>query len=343
MRNLFPFSPFWAFLPFRNADGAGGGGAAPATGAEGGAPPAGATPDAAAAPAAPAAAAAAAKWFEGDRFTAEEKTWLAARGMTGIEDPVEAATKLAKGHRMAEQRLGKGIDSIMDRPAKDQPLSDYMKANRDVFGLPETADGYKTEKPADWPKELPWNDDLDARAQALAFERGVPPELHKAYIGLVADYMKTTAADIDTQTQKAQSDMMVELTKDWGAQTQAKLTQARQAMNFAATEAGLSPEGVSAAMAALNEKTGDPAVMKMFAAIGAAMSEDSGIGLNKGGGLGITPVDARAQIQKMSNPGGEYYEAMQAVRDGKPGAQDQFKAIKAKVDTLSRVATGGAQ
>ena len=337
MRNRFPFFPFYGFLPLRNADGAGGGaggGAAPDAGAP-------ADPAIAAAAAAVASEAPVAKWFESDRFNADEKTWLASRGLTGIEDPVEAAIKMGKGHRMAEQRLGKGVDSIMDRPAKDQPLSDFMKANREVFGLPETAEGYKTDQPTDWPTDLPWTNELDAKAQALAFERGVPPELHKAYVGLVAEYQKSLSDGVDAAVEKARVDMMAEVRKDWGAQTDAKLAQARQALNYFGTEAGLTSDGMQAALSALNEKTGDPAVMKLFAAIATGMGEDKAIGLGNGGGGMVTPADAKSQIAAMSAPGGEYFEAMKANREGGAGTAERFKTAKAKVEALSRIASEG--
>lgn len=344
MRDRFPMRPFWAtFLVLRAPeDGAGTGAPAAADGA----PAAGDTP--AAAPAAtnpapataPADPAAAKPWHDSDRFNDDERRWLTAKGLA-ISDPVEAAVKLLKGHRAAEQRIGKGLDSIMDRPGKDQPYSEWAKANAAALGLPETIDGYKVEKPADWPKDLPWNDDLDAKAQALAFENGVPPAVHKAYIGMVADYMKSTAADIDRQVEAARTEMMAELQRDWGKQTDAKLTQAKQAMNHFATEAGLAPEAIESLMTTMKEKVGDAATMKLFAAIGASMGEDRIVNPGGNSSLGMTPSEANAAIQKLSAPGGELFEALKEHREGKIGAGERLKAAQAKRAELARIAVGG--
>jgi hypothetical protein len=339
MRDLFPLRPFWAtFLALRApADGAGAGAAAadPAPAPAAGDPPA-ATP--APADPTPAPVAPPKPWHDSDRFNDDERRWLTAKGLA-IDDPVEAAVKLLKGHRSAEQRIGKGLDAIMDRPAKDQKYAEWAKANAAALGLPESVEGYKVERPADWPKDLPWNEDLDAKAQALAFENGVPPEVHKAYIGMVADYMKGTAADLDRQMDAARGEMMAELQRDWGKETDAKLTQAKQAMGHFAGEAGLAPEAVDSLMTTLKEKVGDAATMKLFAAIGASMGEDKIGGLGGGGQFGMTPAEANAAIAAMAAPGGELFEAYKDHRDGKIGAGERLKAAQAKRAQLAGIAT----
>jgi hypothetical protein len=330
MRDRLPFRPFWPlFRPF----------AAPE---DGGAAPADTTPAAGDAPAAASAApnpapdpapAAAAKWFEAPDLAPDERKWLESKGLTGIEDPAVAAGKLAKFYREAEKMIGD--KNVIKGPAQDQSISDWMKANAKTFGVADSVDGYKVDKPADWPKDLPWNDELDAKAQALAFERGVPVDLHKAYIGLVADYMKGSAETIDREIETARSEMMSELQKDWGRQTEAKLTQAKQAVSHFAGEAGLGQEAIESLMTTMKEKVGDAATMKLFAAIGASMGEDRGVAVGKGAALGLTPSEARAQMAGMSQPGGELYEATRA--------QDRTRiaAANAKVEQLARIVAGG--
>lgn len=321
MRERFPFRPFWTlFQPVRAPNDGGGEGGAPAVAAD---------------PADPAAPAASAvpKWYEGDGLTTDERRFLESKGLTGIEDPAEAASKLARYYRSAEQLIGD--KNAMKGPAKDQPIGDWMKANAKTFGIPETAEGYKVDKPADWPKDLPWNDELDAKAQTLAFERGVPVELHKAYIGMVADYMKGTAADLDRQMETARGEMMAELQRDWGNQTDAKLTQAKQAMSHFAGEAGLPPEAIDGLMTTLKEKVGDAAAMKLFAAIGASMGEDRGVHLGKSSQFSMTPAEASAAMSAMSQPGGKLYEATKA--------QNRVLLAEAQQERerLARIAAGG--
>jgi hypothetical protein len=124
-----------------------------AEGAGAGAAPAGEPAPGAAAAAAPAAAA---KWFEDAAYSPEERSWLAAKGLAE-DDPMAAMPKLVKGHRAAEQRIGKGLDAIIEKPAKDQPYDEWVKANREALGLPADEKGYQVAPPENWPKDLPWD------------------------------------------------------------------------------------------------------------------------------------------------------------------------------------------
>lgn len=319
--------------------GAGGGDPAPAASAApaGGDPaPAPAGDPAPAAPAAPAK-----KWFETEHFSEEERRGLAAKGLTGIEDPIEAAARIAKLYRAAETRIGKGLDSIMDRPAKGQSYADWAKANAEALGLPADAEGYAVERPEVWPKDMPWDDKLEAAAKARAVEMGVPPDVHKAYVEVFASRMADMAKDLDTQADAARAQLTADLQKEWGKQYGAQLTVARQAMEFAATEAGLSADSVQAALQTLNEKTGDPAVMKMFAAIGRAMGEDRAVNLGGASQLGMTAAEAQAAMTALSQPGGELYEALMAQRSGTAGAAQRLQAAQAKRAHLAKIAAGG--
>lgn len=298
---------------------------APADGAGGGAPAGDPAPTGDPAPAG--------KWFEVAEFTPEDRAWLDAKGLTKVEDPVKALTVAAKGHRHAEQRLGKGVDAIMDRPTKDQPISDFMKANAAVFGLPEAEDGYAVAKPEDWPKDLPWSDDLEAKARKLAFEKGVPPEHHKAYVGLWADYAAQMAKAADEGLAKARGDMMAELQRDWGNDTEARLTQAKQGLSWLAQQAGLSEEAVGAVTQVLSEKVGDANVARMFQALQAQLSEDSLQGLNKGGSMTLTPAEAKAELDRFTSPDGEYGKAF--------AAQDHSKLrdLRGRYEMLAKAAS----
>lgn len=281
------------------------------------------------------------KWFETDHFTDDERRTLAAKGLTGIEDPTEAAAKIAKLYRAAETRIGKGLDSIMDRPAKGQAYAEWAKANAEALGLPADEAGYAVDRPESWPKDMPWDETLETAAKKMAADMGVPPDVHKAYVGIFAERMANMAQELDAQAEASRAALMADLQKDWGKTTQAQLTMARQAMEFAATEAGLPAETVSAALQTLTEKTGDPAVMKMFATIGRLMGEDRAVSLNNGSSLSMTPAEANAQMAALSSPGGELFEALKAQREGVPGAAARLTAAQAKRTQLAKVAAGG--
>lgn len=329
MTKLSPLMPFWRAPVFVPEDG---------TGAATNAPPAN---DAAPAPAPDAGAAPpAAKWFEGERLSDDQRRVLQTKGWA-VDDPADAAAKLLEGYQLAEKRLGKPLDTIIDRPAKGQTYSDWAKANADALGLPKELDGYKVEKPADFPKEMLWDDDLAAKAQQLAFDNGVPPDVHKNYVAMFAQHMQAIGADVDQQMARANDELKAELTRDWGKNYDARVTLAGQAMQHFATEAGLSEDSMTNAMAAMTKDMGDAAVVKLFATIGAAMGEDKAINLGSGAAaLGMTPAEARAEMKAMTAEGGALYVANDAVRKGEAGATTRLKEAQARQKQLAQIAGG---
>lgn len=324
MNNLFAPMPFWRTPVFAPEDG---GGAAPAADDAGTVAAAG---DAT-------AAGAAAKWYESADFDDDHRAWLAARGLN-TEDQNAALVKLAKGHRAAEQRLGRGVDTIIDKPAKGQSIAEWAKANGDALGLPKDIEGYKVERPADYPKDLIWDEALDAKAQQLALENGIPPEFHKAYVGMFANYMAEISNKVDADQERANTELRSELTREWGKEYEAKAALAAQAMNHFATEAGLTEDSMTNALAAMTKDLGDAAVVKLFATIGAAMGEDKAISIGNGGSLGMTPADARREMQAMTKEGGELWLANDAVRKGESGATARLKAAQARQKQLAQIA-----
>ena len=330
--NPTPFADFLARMARAPEDGTG---AAPAADVgAGNAPPATAP-----APSAPAGGdAPAPKWFEGDIFTEEERTWLNARGLN-IDDPIAAAAKLAKGHRFAEQKLGKGADALIDRPAKDQKFTDWAKANGDVFGLPKDEAGYKVDMPKDFPKEM-WNEGMATAAQKFAFENGVPPEIHQGYVNFLAQQQMAMAANIEQASAQATQELNNALVKEWGAGKDARMARARQTFQAIAAEAGLTEDGKTLANGALAQAMGDPAVMKLFDAIGAMMAEDRAVNIGGLSQIAMSPAQAQSQLSAMELPGGELFEAVKAQREGQPGAAALLKAATEKRNALTQIIAG---
>jgi len=271
------------------------------------------------------------KWWEQSAFGDPARQYLTAKGLT-LDDPLAAMPKLVDIASNAEKRIGKGLDSIIDKPGKDQPFADWARANAAALGLPEKEDGYTVTPPDTWPKDMPWNGDLEGKARKLAFDMGVPPEAHKAYVGLFAEEMRriSDAAGADFETAREQ--MLVDLSKDFGDQTPAVIARARQAASIVAEKAGLSAEGLEAVSHLLSDKAGDAGVIRLFAAIGELAGEDSLVGRSLGAPLGQTPADARAELQKMMAPGGDWYEASAA------GNLAKLKELKPRFDQLSKLA-----
>ncbi|HMO07036.1 MAG TPA: hypothetical protein PKD10_05230 [Paracoccaceae bacterium] len=273
-------------------------------------PPAGQTPPAAGQTPPPAGGGdpPAARWWEKSDYTQEERDWLAARGLTE-DDPLAVLPKIVKGHRAAEQRIGKGLDSILDRPAKDQPIGDWLRANAEALGLPADAAGYEVRPPADWPKDVAWDAELEASARAHAHAMGVPKAAHEGYVKLFADKMMAFDRASREGLAQAREAMMADLRKDYGEQTGVVVTRAQQAMQVLAEKAGLGADQVQAAVQVLSEKQGDAGVIRLFAAVGELMGEDAAVALGGGGPLTDTPAQARQQLAEFVKPGGEWAKA----------------------------------
>ncbi|MGS4947425.1 hypothetical protein ACVDG3_18255 [Meridianimarinicoccus sp. RP-17] len=317
------------FAPFRNtADpGAGGGAGDPPADPGTGTPPP-ADPSVGDPPAA--------KWWEGEKLSDTQRQHLTAKGLT-VEDPTEAIARLTDMHRHAEQRLGVSADQLMTRPKDGQDVSEWMRENAKVFGLPENADGYDTsEALKGLPKDISLDKDLEAQAKQIAFETGVPPAALNRFVGLYAEHVGKLVADADTQLAAANAEMMTALQNDWGRETPAKLAQARQAAQVIATKAGLDQNALQDLSGALSEKTGNANAIKMFAALGEMLGDDTMLGAGAGAQtMGTTPAEARAELASMRSPEGAYFKAVQS------GNRAEIDRLNATIERLTKIAAGG--
>lgn len=270
----------------------------------------GAPPPAEGTPATPPAGA---KWFEGDALTDEDRTWLTAKGIP-LDDPAAAAVKLAQGHRNAEKYIGKGVDKILERPAEGQDWGDWARANAAALGLPDKAEAYDLSAPEGWPKDLPWDTDLEAKFRDLAFKSGMPPAMAKATVGIFAERMAALAGDVDRQFAEANGKMMADLEREHGAAMPRVLAQAKQGAQALADWAGLDKDALAAFTNRISKDAGgDAMAIKVMAAIGARLGEDTAIGLGGGdGGGAATLSDAQAALAAFTAKDGEFAKAVAA-------------------------------
>lgn len=311
-----------AFAPFRAPDGAGAGAPADPAAAAG------------APPAAPGAGdtAPAAKWHEG--LPEDLKTFVTAKGLVA-DDPAAVLPKVLGIARAAEQRIGKGLDRIIERPAEGQAWSEWARANAKALGLPEAEDGYTVARPEGWPKDAPWNEDMAKAAQKIAFDHGLPPTALQAFTDLYAGQVAQMNAAVDQQMEAARSAMMADLQRDWGADMPGKLALAQQGAKALAQAAGLGDDAMELFAAALAPKVGDAAVMRMMAAVGGMLAEDSAPGLGKGGGLGMSAAEAQATLQR------EFIAADSAFAKAmREGDRATLERLKPEYERLNRIAAG---
>ena len=198
-------------------------------------------------------------------------------------------------------------------------MADWLKANGAVFGIPEAPDGYKIDKPDTWPKDAPWDDKLEAKARELGHTHGLTGDQMGAMVGLFAEHTASLVQGAEQGQEQAQAALRAELQRDWGDQFDAKTAQAQQAFAAVAEAAGLDEAAKLDAATALIGKTGDGNVMRLFAALGDMMGEDTMPRIAGGGGaqLGMTPAEARAELAAMEDPDSEYAKATAAKRQGR--------------------------
>lgn len=309
---------FWMMMLARQIarapdGGAGGAAGDPPPAGAGDPPPAGAgtPPPAGAGDPPPAGNGGAAKnWWEADTISADERQWLTARGLADA-DKDAVLIKAIKGHRHAEQRLGNRAEDLLTKPKEGQSVTEWLAEQRDKLGLPDKVDGYKIDAPQDWPKDVPWDTDMAAKVKELAFQHGAPPEMVNAFVGVYAekvlDIERASAKALATATET----MMRDLQRDWGDQTQARITQAKQAAGVMAERAGLDGEALQNLTSVLSDKIGDANVLRLFASIAEGLGDDAGVAMGKGATqFTMTPADARAEIARLSAPDGEYAKVL---------------------------------
>lgn len=278
------------------------------------------------------------KWFEGDAFTAEMRDFIGAKGWADkeVNDVLPA---MIRSYHGAEKLLGAPRESLLQRPKDGQDVSEWIRSNADVFGIPKDPDGYEVKPPKDWPKDAKWNSDLEAAAKTRAHQLGLTPAQLQGMTEVYAQSVARMSGDIETQLQTATAAMMADLQKDWGEATEAKVGRAAQAAQALATQAGFGQDELAAVTQLLATKTGDARTIRLFAALADAMGDDGlpGGQTGSGGGGGFTtPETAKSELDRLTAPGGEYYEATQK-RD-----RDAIKRLQPRIEALTKAAAGKA-
>ena len=231
---------------------------------------------------------------------------LTKKGLT-IEDREEAFAKTLEMYGAAEKRLGGSPNDLIGKPKDPAKLGEWMRENAETLGLPKEAEGYAIGD-LTLPEGMTRDTDLEAAVQKIAFDHGVPPAAHKAMVEAYAERMGTLFSGVDEDLAVANQKMETELKGDWGNQYGAKVQQAQQAFSLLAQQAKLDADTQTAMFASLKEKGGDASVMRLFAAVGAMMGEDS-LAQGTAPALAMTPADARATAAQMRSPDGDYGKA----------------------------------
>jgi hypothetical protein len=208
--------------------------------------------------------------------------------LKSIPDFPSMAKMLVSGQKMI------GADKIIV-PGKESTDEDWGKIF-DKLGRPEKSEGYALAKP-ELPEGMPWDDASVLAFQEVAHKTGLLPKQTKD----LYDWYNGITKDIYTEnqrvTQEAYDGAVAALKKEWGAAYDQKLELARTAVKAFAGEDDVK---------ALDEGMGnDPRMIKLFATIGAAISEDRLKGVNQIN----TPTEVQGEINKiLGDPKHPYHD-----------------------------------
>lgn len=260
-----------------------------------------------------------------------------------------ALEKVLGGYDHAQKRLGVPADQLLRKPKEGQDLSEWVKANGQIFGMPEKAEDYRLTAPEKMPEGVKWDADLAGRIAAKAHEAGIPPVYAQKMAEMHLEEMGATLHNAETVLASHREATLQELEREWGQQTQARREVAANGFRAMAEKAGLDAEqaaGVASALAGqmmkggMSQPAADAAVVRMFHVIGEAMGEHAFKAPTAGGGVSptgrATPADARARLDTIKAPGGEFAQAV-----GRGDKQAQAR-LMAEIESLSRVIAGGA-
>ncbi|MEO1024030.1 MAG: hypothetical protein AAFX07_00570 [Pseudomonadota bacterium] len=273
-------------------------------------------------------------WWEDDKFSPEQRDYLAAQGLTEGE-ALDVLPKVIEFHRNAEKRLGQPADQLLSRPKEGEDLGEWRRAHAEVFGIPEAADKYTIEQPK-LEEGVEWDGELETAARELAHKQGMSGADLQAWVDVFGNKVNGIMSAASVDLEKANGEMMAALEADWGDQTAARIGIAKQAGQAVAEKAGLDAEAMQNLAMTLKPKTGDAGTIKLFHAIGEMMGEDTLNGLlnsGDGGGFGMTAAQARQRLAQINGPEGEMAKAVASNNQAK------IKELQPEIERLSKLAT----
>lgn len=264
------------------------------------------TPAPVATPAAPVAALAPSDWIVEGKFAKGFSSRLPddmkehASTMQKFEDvPLQ---DVLKSYGALQQKLGQRVQAPLP-DAKPEEIAAWRK----VTGAPETAEGYKIEKPADMPAEQ-WNPELARGFSEMAHKHHLSPaaaaDLVQWWNGQQAEAMAQTQGYVQEYRDTAE----LSLKKDWGDKFEANAKAAQRVAGMAGLDVNDPAIG------------NNPAVIRALHSMSNLISDDkqiTGAGVQ---GIGLSRGQEADDIQR--NPANPFH----ADYHGKNGSERQKQA-----------------
>ena len=199
---------------------------------------------------------------------------------------IKDVASLAKGFVHAQHMIGSDKVAIPGTQASQEELDNFYNK----LGRPETVDGY--EAPTENMPEIPYDNEL----QTMFFEEAHRIGLNKQQAGALIRWQAEQAqASIENGNQQAEINLekaQDAMRKEFGKAYEEKMDLAKNAaLEFGGDE-----------LMKVLDATGlgnEPAVIKAFANIGKAISNDEIIGGGGRQGFMMSPAEAKAQIANM--------------------------------------------
>lgn len=198
----------------------------------------------------------------------------------------QSPSDLIKAYHNAERAIG--LDKVA-LPKDDSPKEVWDEYYRKI-GRPEKADGYQFKAPESLP-------DYDPKMAGwfgeVAYELGLTAKqaagMHDRFMEMV---IKTQGAS-GQQLEQLHAANYAKLQQEWGVAAPAKIEAANRAIRHF---------GGDELVKVFKERglNSDPALNRAFAKIGEAMADDGLHGTGAGGGLSLTPEEAKKEIARMN-------------------------------------------
>lgn len=225
----------------------------------------------------------------------------------------EALERALRGDIAATAKLGKPPGTLIDAPAADQKITDWLKANGKTFALPDSIEKYELKAPENLPQGTPIDDALIADYKAFAFENGIPPALAQANVDAYARMIGARVTADAAKAAQAEAALDAALKAEWGVNAGANQQRAKLAFQALAGEMKLTPEQTALLAVKLNGDLGDATLMKFFHHIAGKMGEDT-LAIPRGGNApALALADAQSRkAQIMAQHTGDMAQANRA-------------------------------
>lgn len=215
-------------------------------------------------------------WNSG--FDEETNAYVGNKGWQGVDDVLSS-------YRNLEKFVG-GSKNLIEMPGEDAG-ADALGAFFNKLGRPETADAYNLNVPDTADADL--TDWFRNTAHELGLSDRQAASLYDKWNEMSDGRMEQMQSNQELESEQA----IANLKKEWGQGFDAQIDMGKRAVNAL----GYDQESLSS----LEEKLGTADMLKLFAAVGSKMGEDTFEGSDRkgSGSFGLTPAAAQQQMNDL--------------------------------------------